>query len=62
VGLLGGPAFSVYKALTAIRLANELTASGTNAVPIFWLATEDHDLAEVDHCFSAPVRASNGLN
>src|SRR6266567_1816168 len=40
VGLLGGPAFSVYKALTAIRLANELTASGTNAVPIFWLATE----------------------
>jgi bacillithiol biosynthesis cysteine-adding enzyme BshC len=51
VGLLGGPAFSVYKALTAICLANELTANGTNAVPIFWLATEDHDLAEVDHCF-----------
>ncbi len=51
VGLLGGPAFSVYKALTAIRLASELTASGTNAVPIFWLATEDHDLAEVNHCF-----------
>jgi bacillithiol biosynthesis cysteine-adding enzyme BshC len=50
VGLLGGPAFSVYKALTAIRLANELTANGTNAVPIFWLATEDHDLAEVNHC------------
>ncbi len=51
VGLLGGPAFSVYKALTAIRLARELTASGTNAVPVFWLATEDHDLAEVDHSF-----------
>ncbi len=51
VGLLGGPALSVYKALTAIHLANELTSSGTNAVPIFWLATEDHDLAEVDHCF-----------
>jgi bacillithiol synthase len=51
VGLLGGPAFSVYKALTAIRLAKELTANGTNAVPVFWLATEDHDLAEVGHCF-----------
>jgi bacillithiol biosynthesis cysteine-adding enzyme BshC len=51
VGLLGGPAFSVYKALAAIRLANDLTAAGTNAVPVFWLATEDHDLAEVDHCF-----------
>jgi bacillithiol biosynthesis cysteine-adding enzyme BshC len=51
VGLFGGPAFSVYKALTAIHLANELTASGSNAVPVFWLAAEDHDLAEVDHCF-----------
>ena len=51
VGLLGGPAFSVYKALTAIRLAKELTANGTDAVPVFWLATEDHDLDEVDHGF-----------
>jgi bacillithiol synthase len=51
VGLLGGPAFSVYKALTAIHVARELTERGVNAVPVFWLATEDHDLAEVDHCF-----------
>ena len=51
MGLFGGPAYSVYKALTAIHVANELTARGTNAVPVFWLATEDHDLAEVDHCF-----------
>ena len=51
VGLLGGPAFSVYKALTAIRMAKELTANGKDAVPVFWLATEDHDLVEVDHCF-----------
>jgi bacillithiol synthase len=53
VGLFGGPAYSVYKALTAIHLARELTAKGTNAVPVFWLASEDHDLAEVDHCFLA---------
>ena len=51
VGLFGGPAYSVYKALTAIHVARELTAKRTNAVPVFWLATEDHDLAEVDHCF-----------
>jgi len=51
VGLFGGPAYSIYKALTAVHVANELTARGVNAVPIFWLATEDHDLAEVDHCF-----------
>ena len=51
VGLFGGPAYSIYKALTAVHVARELTARGVNAVPVFWLATEDHDLAEVDHCF-----------
>jgi bacillithiol biosynthesis cysteine-adding enzyme BshC len=51
VGLFGGPAYSVYKALTAIHVARELTEQGVAAVPVFWLATEDHDLAEVDHCF-----------
>jgi bacillithiol synthase len=51
VGLFGGPAYSIYKALTAVHLARELTGRGVNAVPVFWLATEDHDLAEVDHCF-----------
>jgi bacillithiol synthase len=51
VGLFGGPAFSVYKALTAIHIAGELASRGIDAVPIFWLATEDHDLAEVNHCF-----------
>src|SRR5580704_13607499 len=51
VGVCGGPAYSVYKALTAVHVARELTERGVNAVPIFWLATEDHDLAEVDHCF-----------
>jgi bacillithiol synthase len=51
VGLFGGPAYSIYKAVTAVRLARELTERGVDAVPVFWLATEDHDLAEVNHCF-----------
>ena len=51
VGLFGGPAFSIYKALTAIHLARELSTQGLDAVPVFWLAAEDHDIAEVDHCF-----------
>jgi bacillithiol synthase len=51
VGLFGGPAYSIYKALTAVHAARELTERGVNAVPVFWLATEDHDLAEVNHCF-----------
>jgi bacillithiol synthase len=49
VGLFSGPAFSLYKALSAVRCAEETTRRGTDAVPIFWLATEDHDLAEVNH-------------
>jgi bacillithiol biosynthesis cysteine-adding enzyme BshC len=49
VGLFGGPMFAVYKALTAVKLAEEATAGGVDAVPIFWLATSDHDLAEVNH-------------
>jgi bacillithiol synthase len=49
VGLFGGPAYAVYKALTAIQLAQELNEAGIPAVPIFWMATEDHDLDEVRH-------------
>jgi len=43
VGLFGGPLFCVLKALTAVKLAEE-----AGAVPIFWMATEDHDFAEIN--------------
>ncbi|HEV2494127.1 MAG TPA: bacillithiol biosynthesis cysteine-adding enzyme BshC [Terriglobia bacterium] len=49
VGLLSGPAFTLYKALTAVKLAQYLSEHGLPAVPVFWLATEDHDLEEVAH-------------
>jgi bacillithiol synthase len=49
VGLFGGPTFALYKALTAVKLAEEATAAGVDSVPVFWLATSDHDLAEVNH-------------
>jgi bacillithiol synthase len=49
VGLFSGPAYSIYKAISALRWAEEITRRGIDAVPIFWLATEDHDLAEVNH-------------
>ena len=52
VGLFGGPAYAIYKALTAIRLAADLTARGIPAVPIFWLASEDHDFPEVSQAYS----------
>jgi len=49
VGLFSGPAYTIYKALTAAKLAQFLTSCGIVAVPVFWLATEDHDFAEVNH-------------
>jgi bacillithiol synthase len=57
VGLFGGPMFAIYKALTAVKLAQEATAAGVEAVPVFWLATYDHDLAEVNH---VSIPASDG--
>ena len=49
VVLFGGPLLTLLKAATAIRKAQDATkASGREHVPIFWLASEDHDLAEVD--------------
>jgi bacillithiol synthase len=49
VGLFSGPAYTIYKVLHAIKTAAWLTENGIPAVPMFWLATEDHDFAEVNH-------------
>ena len=49
VGLFGGPLYAIFKALGAIRLAEKATELGADCVPVFWLATEDHDLAEINH-------------
>jgi bacillithiol biosynthesis cysteine-adding enzyme BshC len=49
VTVFGGPLFTILKAATVIRKAKDASISGNPQVPIFWLATEDHDLAEADH-------------
>lgn len=50
VGFLGGPAYTTYKIIHAIRLAEQLSEElGAPVVPIFWLASEDHDLTEINH-------------
>jgi bacillithiol biosynthesis cysteine-adding enzyme BshC len=48
-GLFSGPLYTIYKAMSAIRLADHLCNSGVNAVPVFWVASEDHDIEEIDH-------------
>ncbi|MCC6464814.1 MAG: bacillithiol biosynthesis cysteine-adding enzyme BshC [Planctomycetes bacterium] len=48
-GLGGGPALALYKALTALRLARELEqAAGLPCVAVFWNASDDSDLEEVN--------------
>lgn len=48
-GLLGGPLFTLAKALSAVAWARRIEReSGRTAVPVFWVASEDHDLIEVN--------------
>ena len=46
-GLFTGPLYTIYKALSAVKLAGCLQQRNTKAVPVFWIAAEDHDFAEV---------------
>lgn len=54
-GLFGGPLYTLSKLLAASRWAAALEAAGRPAVPVFWVATEDHDWHEVSRAtFLAP--------
>ena len=48
VGLFGGPVLAFMKVASALALARQIEASGVPCVPVFWTASEDHDLAEVN--------------
>ena len=46
-GLFTGAVYTIYKALSAVKLAKNLRKQNINAVPVFWIAEEDHDFDEV---------------
>ena len=49
--LFGGPVYMLYKISSVIKLCRTLSASGkVKVVPIFWMASEDHDIDEIDNC------------
>ncbi|MZP28724.1 bacillithiol biosynthesis cysteine-adding enzyme BshC [Heliobacterium undosum] len=49
-GLFTGPLYTVYKAVTCINLAKRLEEkTGRPVVPVFWVASEDHDFEEISH-------------
>ncbi len=50
-GLFGGPLFTLFKAITAIKLAEQVTRDhAVPAVAVFWIDAEDHDWEEVRSC------------
>jgi bacillithiol biosynthesis cysteine-adding enzyme BshC len=66
-GFLGGPIYVVYKALTAIALAQNLQVQYPEFrfLPLFWIASEDHDYQEINHCyfdFSQKITYSGGFS
>ena len=68
-GLFTGPLYTIYKALSAVKLAGCLRQRNTKAVSVFWIATEDHDFPEVAKaefigrdCRLASVDVSSGLH
>jgi bacillithiol biosynthesis cysteine-adding enzyme BshC len=46
-GLFTGPLYTIHKALSAVKLAECMSQRGIKSVPVFWIATEDHDFPEV---------------
>ncbi|MBT3648574.1 MAG: bacillithiol biosynthesis cysteine-adding enzyme BshC [Flavobacteriales bacterium] len=56
--LFGGPMYFIYKIISVIRLAQIAEENGVKAVPIFWMATEDHDFEEINHCWVGSQKLS----
>ena len=51
LNIFSGPLYIIYKLITTINLARQLKKAypSYNFVPVYWMATEDHDFAEINH-------------
>ncbi len=50
VGIFAGPLYTIYKAMTVVKLAQRLSEKyDAEFVPIFWIESNDHDIEEVNH-------------
>jgi bacillithiol biosynthesis cysteine-adding enzyme BshC len=51
LNIFTGPLYIIYKLITTITLARQLKAAypAYNFVPVYWMASEDHDFAEINH-------------
>lgn len=53
LGLMTGPMYTIMKAVTCLQVAQEY-----NAIPIFWIESEDHDIAEIDHTYYQDLKGN----
>lgn len=52
-GILTGPLYTIHKVISVIKLAEEQEGKlGKKIIPLFWIAGEDHDLAEINHIYT----------
>jgi len=60
LNLFTGPLYFIFKIVTAINLAKELKTNfpDKNFVPVYWMATEDHDFAEINHTYISGKKIS----
>jgi len=60
LNLFTGPLYFIFKIVTAINLAKELKLNipDKNFVPVYWMATEDHDFAEINHTYIADKKVA----
>ena len=51
LNIFAGPLYFIYKIVTAIKLSQQLKAAfpDKNFVPVYWMASEDHDFAEINY-------------
>lgn len=51
LNIFAGPLYFIYKIVTAIKLARQLKEQfpDRNFVPVYWMASEDHDFAEINY-------------
>jgi bacillithiol biosynthesis cysteine-adding enzyme BshC len=51
LNIFAGPLYFIYKIVTAIKLSQQLKEAfpDKNFVPVYWMASEDHDFAEINY-------------
>lgn len=60
-GLFSGALYTIYKALSAVKFCEDLRSQNIKAVPVFWIAEEDHDFDEIKKIFIPDKSDTSGL-